>query len=511
MAARSKKHFARVVRAAVLLERLAVKHQRILQDRAALLIKGFLKSATRGENIRAVMSVVRDRVVRIQRWWKHCFLCHVRRYARLRLVWARAERSLSRRALMVEVSKRLYALHETPNDIRSLAFLPVPDVSSRLGLSWHKAPTASAAAGFHSPKPRTCSRSFQEREEWDALGADALALVAMRAQHHREQQAGERDSDVRKTLAEQQWPSEPAATRARKKPSKPQETCQGDGSLANAARALTASSMHVAVVHSAAGKYVQDKLDARRLQTVAEMGEEEVSRYWQTGDGWRALFSVLEQHLCVGEVMRARVLRHRLGALQDKYIFMRKRTAAAHATWQAAQRLLEDGRHKVAMYKSGAWMTEMAEDRAQTQTVMAGDAQSKRGAGKETSSSLEGESENRTHEPQPPVSCRSSSEIMRLRQFRCLSMSTSKKGTRESGRAEKDVMCSPREATGNRMERAGITLSKSDVASRRDSESDEIESESEDGSRISEVIKVCVERILSGACGNECSRDAERF
>ena len=87
----------------------------------------------------------------------------------------------------------------------------------------------------------------------------------------------------------------------------------------------------------------------------------------------------------------------------------------------------------------------------------------------------------------------------------------SRRQGKESGRAEKDVMCSPREATGNRMERAGITLSKSDVASRRDSESDEIESESEDGSRISEVIKVCVERILSGACGNESSRDAERF
>lgn len=54
----------------------------------------------------AVVWALKEQLMAIQRWWRRCAARHARRFARLRLLWVRAETALMRRALMFEVSRR---------------------------------------------------------------------------------------------------------------------------------------------------------------------------------------------------------------------------------------------------------------------------------------------------------------------------------------------------------------------------------------------------------------------
>jgi hypothetical protein len=370
---RSSKHLMEVLRVAVVLDRLVVKKQRRLQTSAAEQIKSFLFAATRGRPVMLLMQQLREQVVKIQRWWKRCFNMHVRRFARLRLVWARAQWALSRRALMKTVSERLRALRQPSSGIRSMKFLPLKSVVHLL--EQHLRPAQGQAvesmSNFSRKTGKIAKKKCQavEKAEWAALQADVIALLQVRAQVLQQQE--QQEQPVSGIMIHAEMYEDAQAVSAVFTPAPPP---QGRGSRVKG----TARHDRHHARRGEGGKGAQDKAHAKKgtaaeirdakaqrqvvaqqthqqLLRLARMPKAKVDEYVQAGGAMLALRQMVETHLHVGAQGRHCALSNQLAAMQDKYVFMRKRFCDACQVYRANQLLLRECRRHVELYRSGAW------------------------------------------------------------------------------------------------------------------------------------------------------------
>ena len=93
----------------------------------------------------------------------------------------------------------------------------------------------------------------------------------------------------------------------------------------------------------------------QQLLRLAHMPKAKVDEYVQTGGAMLALRQMVETHLHVGAQRRHCALSNQLAAMQDKYLFMRKRFCDACQVYRANQLLLRECRRHVELYRSGTW------------------------------------------------------------------------------------------------------------------------------------------------------------
>jgi hypothetical protein len=377
---RSAKHLEEVLRSAVVLDRLVVKKKRWMQTLAADQIKSFLFAATRGRPVMLLMQQLREQMVKIQRWWKRCFNLHVRRFARLRLVWARAQWALSRRALMKSVAERLRALRQPSSGIRSMKFLPLKSVVHLL--EQHLRPAQGKAGERLAESMSNFSRQTGkiakkcravEEEEWAALQADVIVLLQARARVLQQQQRQQQEEEQPNSggVIHGEIYEDAQAVSAVFRPAPPPQgrgggvkgvarhdrhhPRRGEGGKGAHDKAHAKKGTAAEIRDDKAQRQVVAEQTHQQLLRLAHMPEAKVDEYAKAGGATRALRHIAETHLHVGGRRRHCTLSNQLAAMQDKYVFMRKRFCDACQVYRANQLLLRECRRQVELYRSGDW------------------------------------------------------------------------------------------------------------------------------------------------------------
>ena len=284
---------------------------------------------------------------------------------------------------MKTVVERLRALKLASAHIRCMPFLPLKSIihllepelrpgQGQAGEAFKKGVPALHRAG----RPGKSKCQTVERQEWAALQADLIALLQARAHHHVQQQRQQTEPEHEhaqdaqepavkaETAVSSPAPPPPqgrggkGAVRHRRHHHHARHGAEGKGAHGKAAQAATAAETKETEATSLAAAQKQRQTH-EQLILLAVMPEARVSEFVKGGGGLLAVRQVVEASkfgLQVGAPMRYRVLRNQLAAVQDKYLFMRKRFCDATDVFLANQQLRRECRQHVQLYRSGTWL-----------------------------------------------------------------------------------------------------------------------------------------------------------